>query len=88
MTGEQISKIGEEAMVKFGVDKDTLMLLLLSGKQEFKDWIFDEASKIFNNKMAVQTALLLYHNIDGKMLCTEINRRGERRDAKNRHSRP
>lgn len=53
MTGEQISKIGEEAMVKFGVDKDTLMLLLLSGKQEFKDWIFDEASKIFNNKRAV-----------------------------------
>jgi len=52
MTKEQISKLGEEARVKFGIDKDMLMLLLISGTEEFKDWIFNQASSIYNKQVS------------------------------------
>ena len=40
LTAEQVAMIGREAEEKFGVDKDALMLLLLSGKEEFKELVF------------------------------------------------
>lgn len=45
LTNEQIAKLGHEAQNKFGINKDELMLLLISGKEEFKNYIFKQASK-------------------------------------------
>ena len=39
MTNEQISQAGKEAEAKFGINRDDLMLLLISGKNEFKQMI-------------------------------------------------
>lgn len=52
MTHEQISKIGEEAKTKFGIDKDALMLLLISGTEEFKNWIFNQASNLYDKQVS------------------------------------
>lgn len=45
LTNEQISELGSEAHEKFGVDKDAFMLLLLSGREDFKNWIYEQASE-------------------------------------------
>ncbi|MFC0903813.1 hypothetical protein ACFHWD_03795 [Clostridium sp. MT-14] len=51
MTVEQIAKMGEEAENKFNINKDSLMFLLLSGNKEFKEWLFNQASILYNNKI-------------------------------------
>lgn len=40
LTAEQVAMIGREAEKRFGVDKDLLMVLLLSGKEGFKELVF------------------------------------------------
>ncbi|NRU52489.1 hypothetical protein [Clostridium beijerinckii] len=45
MTNEQIGAIGKQAEQLFGINKDELMLLLISGKEDFKEMIFNQASK-------------------------------------------
>lgn len=63
LTNEQISELGTEAHEKFGVDKDTFMFLLLAGKEEFKNWVFEEASKKINadlRSVYLQTAKNAY----------------------------
>lgn len=39
MTNEQIGVIGQQAEQLFGINKDELMLLLISGKSEFQNMI-------------------------------------------------
>lgn len=46
MTHEQINQIGIEAQEKFGINKDDLMFILISGTEEFRNWVFKRASKI------------------------------------------
>lgn len=45
LTNEQISELGAEAHEKFGVNKDIFMFLLLSGREDFKNWVHEQASK-------------------------------------------
>ena len=39
MTNEQIGMLGQQAEQLFGINKDELMLLMISGKSEFKEMI-------------------------------------------------
>ena len=43
MTNEQIGILGQQAEQLFGINKDELMLLLISGKEQFKEMIFNQA---------------------------------------------
>lgn len=45
LTNEQISELGAEAHEKFGVNKDIFMFLLLSGREDFKSWVHEQASR-------------------------------------------
>lgn len=45
LTNEQISELGGEAHEKFGINKDIFMFLLLSGREDFKNWVHEQASK-------------------------------------------
>lgn len=48
LSNEQISEIGEKAQEKFGLSdnaKDDLMLLLLSQRKDFQDYIFELTKK-------------------------------------------
>lgn len=48
LSNEQISKIGEKAQEEFGLSnnaKDDLMLLLLSQRKDFQNFIFEMAKK-------------------------------------------
>lgn len=49
MTIEQINTAGKEAEAKFGINKDDFMLILLSGKDEFKDYILNESGRRLKN---------------------------------------
>lgn len=63
LSNEQISELGAEAHKKFGVDKDTFMLLLLSGREDFRNWIYEQASKKIQKDLRseyIQTAKNLY----------------------------
>lgn len=46
LTAEQISLLGREMQAKFGINRDMFMLILLSGKQEFKDYMFEETQRL------------------------------------------
>ena len=46
LTNEQISELGGEAHEKFGINKDIFMFLLLSGREDFKNWVHEQASKV------------------------------------------
>lgn len=52
MTIEQINAAGKEAEAKFGINKDDFMFILLSGKDEFKEYIFNEAGRLYKNDHA------------------------------------
>lgn len=52
MTVEQISVLGREAEVQFGINRDDFMFILLSGKDEFKEYIFNEAGRLYKNDHA------------------------------------
>lgn len=52
MTADRINVLGHEAEAKFGINKDDFMFILLSGKDEFKDYIFDEAGRLYKNDNA------------------------------------
>lgn len=59
LTSEQISELGAEAHERFGIDKDIFMLLLLSGREDFKNWIYEQASRKLEKDLRseyVQTA--------------------------------
>ena len=45
LTNEQISELGTEAHEKFGINKDIFMFLLLSGRDDFKKWVHEQASR-------------------------------------------
>lgn len=63
LTNEQISELVKEAHEKFGVNKDVLMLLLLSSRENFKNWIYEQASKKLKKDLRSeyrQTAKNLY----------------------------
>lgn len=45
LTNEQISELGAEAHEKFGINKDIFMFLLLSGRDDFKKWVHEQASR-------------------------------------------
>lgn len=51
LSNEQILELGESAQKKFGINKDILVLFLLSGREDFVNWMYDQASlKILKNK--------------------------------------
>ena len=63
LSDEQISELGEEAHEKFGINKDVFMLLLLSGREDFRNWIYEQASKKLKKDLRseyIQTAKNLY----------------------------
>lgn len=59
LTNEQISELGAEAQEKFGINKDIFMLLLLSGREDFRNWVYEQASRELKKDLRseyVQTA--------------------------------
>lgn len=46
LNNEQIGMLGQKAEQLFGINKDELMLLMISGKDEFKDMIFNQAQMV------------------------------------------
>lgn len=46
LTNEQIGILGQQAEQLFGINKDELMLLLISGKDNFKEMIFNQSQEV------------------------------------------
>lgn len=55
LSNEQISELGTEAHEKFGIDKDAFMLLLLSGREDFRNWIYEQASEKLKKTCGLNT---------------------------------
>lgn len=75
LSNEQISELATEAHEKFGIDKDTFMLLLLSGREDFRNWIYEQASEKLKKDLRseyIQTA----KNVYGEQLRDRRFRRG------------
>lgn len=73
LTNEQISELGAEAQEKFGINKDIFMLLLLSGREDFRNWVYEQASRELKKDLRseyVQTA----KNCFGERLIDKKNR--------------
>lgn len=51
LTNEQISELGAEAHEKFGINKDVFMFLLLSGREDFKNWVYEQASRVLKKDL-------------------------------------
>lgn len=75
LSNEQISELAAEAHEKFGIDKDAFMLLLLSGREDFRNWIYEQASEKLKKDLRseyIQTA----KNVYGERLRDKRFRRG------------
>lgn len=51
LTYEQITELVHEAHEKFGVSKKILMLLLLGGCEDFREWIYGRASEMLKSDL-------------------------------------
>ena len=63
LTNEQISELGAEAHEKFGINKDIFMFLLLSGRDDFKKWVHEQASRKLKKDLR---SALVAHSLYGR----------------------
>ena len=73
LTNEQISELGAEAHEKFGINKDIFMFLLLSGREDFKNWVHEQASKKLKKDLRSEYAQTA-KNCFGERLIDKKNR--------------
>lgn len=51
LSDSQVLILCAEAQEKFGIDKGLFMLMLLGGSEDFKNWIYERASKMLQKDL-------------------------------------
>lgn len=73
LTNEQISELGAEAHEKFGINKDIFIFMLLSSREDFKNWVYEQASRKLKKDLRSEYAQTAKDNY-GERLIDKKNR--------------